>query len=124
MGYLGRTVHEHKDRLCLYCDFKWRPPYTFSDHLEKCHPDVDPDVILHQADSTRRLCMYCDVEWKHTYEYKDHLKKHHPNLDPDAVLGEAPWSQSRDKIIARFATTMTTTTVTTVMGGKPVVGRR
>jgi hypothetical protein len=102
-------IVSHKHRLCLYCDFQWMPPYAIRDHLEKCHPDVDPDVILHQADSTRRLCMYCDVEWNHTYEYKDHLMKHHPNVDPDAVLGEPPWSQRRDKIIARFTTTTTET---------------
>jgi hypothetical protein len=104
------TYVELQHRLCLYCDFQWRPPYTFSlrDHLEKCHPDVDPDVILHQADSTRRLCMYCDVEWNHTYQYKDHLREHHPNIDPDAVLGEVPWSQRRDKIIARFTTAAAT----------------
>jgi hypothetical protein len=103
-------VYEHKHRLCLYCDFQWMPPDTVSDHLEKCHPDVDPDVILHQADSTLRLCMYCDVEWNHTYQYKDHLREHHPNVDPDAVLGEAPWSQRRDKIIARFTTAAATLT--------------
>jgi hypothetical protein len=103
-------VYEYKHRLCLYCDFQWRPPDTVSDHLEKCHPDVDPDVILHQADSTLRLCMYCDVEWNHTYQYKDHLREHHPNVDPDAVLGEVPWSQRRDKIIARFTTAAATLT--------------
>jgi hypothetical protein len=46
--------------------------------------------------------MYCDVQWVHSYQYKDHLKEHYPNVDPDAVLGEAPGSQRRDKIIARF----------------------
>jgi hypothetical protein len=117
-----KSFKNTKHRLCLYCDFQWRPPYTIRDHLEKCHPDVDPDVILRQADSTRRLCMYCDVEWNHTYQYKDHLREHHPNVDPDAVLGEPPWSQRRDKIIARFTTTMTTTTRRR-MGGRPLASR-
>jgi hypothetical protein len=115
-GY--EILHEDKPRLCLYCDFQWRLPYTCRDHLEKCHPDVDPNVILPQADSTRRLCMYCDVEWNHTYQYKDHLMKHHPNIDPDAVLGEAPWSQ-RDKIIARFTTTPMTTRLVRTGGEMP-----
>jgi hypothetical protein len=91
----------HERRLCLYCDFKSSRNYKYRDHLKRHHPDVDPDVVLGQANSTRKLCMYCDFEWNHPQQYKDHLREHHPNVDPDAVLGEAPGSQRRDKIIAR-----------------------
>jgi hypothetical protein len=97
-----RDAHDH--RLCLYCDFRWRRRSTYRNHLKTKHPDVDLDVALPQANSTRRLCMYCDVEWDHTNQYENHLREHHPNVDPDAVLGEAPGSQRRDKIIARFYT--------------------
>jgi hypothetical protein len=86
---------------CIYCDYEWKYPYRYKNHLERRHSDVDPDVALRQANSARNLCMYCDVEWNHPYQYKGHLREHHPNLDPDAVLGEVPGSHRRDKIIAR-----------------------
>jgi len=96
-----RAVHE--SNVCFYCDFQWGRRYEYTNHLKEHHPDVNPDIALGQTVYIRKLCMYCDVEWNHSYEYKDHLREHHPNLDPDAVLGEAPWSQCRDKIIARFS---------------------
>jgi hypothetical protein len=87
-------MHEHGH----LCDFQWQRPYEYRRHLEKHHPDVDPDIILGKKP---KLCMYCDVMWSHPDWYKDHLREHHPNLDPDAVLGKVPGSQRRDKIIAR-----------------------
>ena len=92
----------HERRLCLYCDdFKSSPRHKYRSHLKKYHPDVDPDVVLAQGDSTRELCMYCDVEWNHSYQYEVHLRERHPNVDPDAVLGKAPGPLRRDKVIAR-----------------------
>ena len=109
----------HERILCLYCDFKSSRRYEYKAHLKKHHPDVDPDVVLGQANSTRKLCMYCDVEWNRSYQYKEHLREHHPNVDPDAVLGEVPGSQRRDKIIARRKAP-----VSRYLAGKSAVGHR
>jgi hypothetical protein len=39
------AVHDNP-HLCLRCDFKWTRPYQYRIHLEKWHPDVDPDNVL------------------------------------------------------------------------------
>lgn len=44
----------HEARLCIYCgDFEWGRPYRFREHLQKWHPDVDPDAALEEATGTR-----------------------------------------------------------------------
>lgn len=38
----------------MYCDAEWGRPYEYRDHLERYHPDVDPDLILGKAAGSRR----------------------------------------------------------------------
>jgi hypothetical protein len=45
---------KHKPSLCMYCDAKWGRPYEYRDHLEKHHPNVDPDMVLGKAAGSRR----------------------------------------------------------------------
>jgi hypothetical protein len=45
---------KHKPSLCMYCDVEWGRPYEYRDHLEKHHPDVDPDMVLGKAAGSRR----------------------------------------------------------------------
>jgi hypothetical protein len=75
--------------LCMYCDVEWNHPYQYQDHLEKYHPDVDPDLILRRATFTRNSCMYCDYKWKYSYRYKNHLERRHSDVDPDVALRQA-----------------------------------
>jgi hypothetical protein len=45
---------KHDPRSCVYCGAKWSRPYQHRDHLEKHHPDVDPDLVLGKAAESRR----------------------------------------------------------------------
>ena len=45
---------KHNPSLCSYCDVEWSRPYQYRDHLEKYHPDVDPDEILGKTAGSRR----------------------------------------------------------------------
>jgi hypothetical protein len=46
----GVTRHQremHEASLCMYChEFKWGRLYLLRDHLERQHPDVDPDAVV------------------------------------------------------------------------------
>ena len=46
----GVSRHRHaahdNPHSCLRCEFKWSRPYQYRIHLEKWHPDVDPDNVL------------------------------------------------------------------------------
>ncbi|KAI0268430.1 hypothetical protein BGY98DRAFT_346926 [Russula aff. rugulosa BPL654] len=44
--------------LCIYCDAKCGRAYEYREHLEKHHPDVDPDIILGKAAGSRRRTAY------------------------------------------------------------------
>jgi hypothetical protein len=50
--------HGHEPRLCVYCDVEWGRSYEYRDHLEKHHPDVDPDMVLGKAAGSRRRSAY------------------------------------------------------------------
>ena len=45
---------KHNPRSCAYCGDEWSRPYQYRDHLEKHHPDVDPDMVLGKAAESRR----------------------------------------------------------------------
>jgi len=49
----GVTRHQrevHKTNLCRHCPtFEWGRPYLLREHLERCHPDIDPDVELEEV---------------------------------------------------------------------------
>jgi hypothetical protein len=53
-GLIRHHREKHETSLCLYCDAKWGRPYQYRDHLEKHHPDVDPDMVLGKAAGARR----------------------------------------------------------------------
>ena len=45
---------KHDPSSCIYCGAKWSRPYQYRDHIEKQHPDVDPDLVLGKAAGSRR----------------------------------------------------------------------
>jgi hypothetical protein len=45
---------KHDPSSCIYCGAKWSRPYQYRDHIEKLHPDVDPDLVLGKAAGSRR----------------------------------------------------------------------
>jgi hypothetical protein len=52
---LGRHIRTvHNPNLCFRCEFRWGRPYEYRNHLQKKHPDVDPDTILGKALGSRR----------------------------------------------------------------------
>lgn len=44
----------HDPSSCIYCGAKWSRPYQYRDHIEKQHPNVDPDMVLGKAAGSRR----------------------------------------------------------------------
>jgi hypothetical protein len=52
---LNRHYREkHNPSSCIYCGASWSRPYQYRDHIEKQHPDVDPDLVLGKAAGSRR----------------------------------------------------------------------
>jgi len=45
---------KHDPSSCIYCGAKWSRPYQYRDHIEKQHPDIDPDLVLGKAPGSRR----------------------------------------------------------------------
>jgi hypothetical protein len=45
---------KHDPSSCIYCGAQWSRPYQYRDHIEKQHPDVDPDLVLGKAAGSRR----------------------------------------------------------------------
>lgn len=45
---------KHDPSSCMYCGAKWSRPYQYRDHIEKQHPDVDPDLVLGKVAGSRR----------------------------------------------------------------------
>ncbi len=59
-GRRGRRGHreKHEPSLCIACDAEWGRPCDYRNHLEKHHPDLDPDMILGKpAGSLRRTAI-------------------------------------------------------------------
>ena len=49
----SQAVHRNSHS-CFGCDFKWSRPYQYRIHLERWHPDVDPDRVLGKSAGSRR----------------------------------------------------------------------
>ena len=50
---------KHNPNLCKCCKFEWIRPYEYRAHLEKCHPDENPDEVLGKpAKSHRRTAAF------------------------------------------------------------------
>ncbi len=45
---------KHNPSSCVYCGVKWSRPYQYRNHIEKQHPNIDPDLVLGKASSSRR----------------------------------------------------------------------
>ena len=45
---------KHNPSSCVYCGVKWSRPYQYRNHIEKQHPNIDPDLILGKASGSRR----------------------------------------------------------------------
>ena len=45
---------KHQPSLCMFCDAEWGRPYEYREHLEKHHPDIDPDMVLGKVAGSRR----------------------------------------------------------------------
>jgi hypothetical protein len=51
--------HERDEHsLCICCDAKCGRPYEYRAHIEKHHPEVDPNIILGKAAGSRRRTAY------------------------------------------------------------------
>ena len=44
---------KHDPSSCIYCGAIWSRPYQYRDHIEKQHPEVDPNLILGKAAGSR-----------------------------------------------------------------------
>ena len=45
-GVYHHYREKHKPNLCISCNVEWSHPYQYRKHIKKCHPDLDPDMVL------------------------------------------------------------------------------
>ena len=48
---------KHDPCSCIYCGAEWSRPYQYRDHIEKQHPDVDPNLVLGKVAGSRRKAL-------------------------------------------------------------------
>jgi len=55
-GLLRHYREKHHPMLCGHCGaFEWGRPYLYKEHLQKEHPNVNPDTALREAKSAGRM---------------------------------------------------------------------
>ena len=77
---------KHDPSSCIYCSAKWSRPYQYRDHIEKQHPDVDPDLVLGKAAGSRRKATVIRRDQPPAIKHDRHLRPPLIPPTPPAVM--------------------------------------
>jgi hypothetical protein len=92
----------HDPSSCIYCGVKWSRPYQYRGHIEKQHPDVDPDLVLGKAAGSRRKATIIGREQPPAIKYDQRV---HPlSLRPPPTL-PAPAAVKATHVPCTFSST-------------------
>jgi hypothetical protein len=93
---------KHDPSSCIYCGAKWSRPYQYRGHIEKQHPDVDPDLVLGKAASSRRKATVSGREQPPAIKHDQRI--HPVSLRPPPTL-PAPAAANATHVPSTFFST-------------------
>lgn len=75
---------KHDPSSCNYCGANWSRPYQYRDHIEKRHPDIDPDLVLGKVAGSRRKATVIGREQPPAIIHGQQI--HHISMRPTPTL--------------------------------------
>jgi hypothetical protein len=93
---------KHDPSSCIYCGVEWSRPYQYRGHIEKQHPDIDPDWVLGKAAGSRRKATVTGREQPLAIKHDQRI---HPlSLRPPPTL-PAPAAVKAPHVSSTFSST-------------------